>query len=42
MNFISEELQELYNKRRDLAKEIHNYFHGGEVFEGDEGFKTVR
>ena len=41
MDNISEELGELYNRRRELAKQIANYFHGGEVFENDEGYQAL-
>jgi flagellar biosynthesis chaperone FliJ len=41
MDYTSEDLGELYNRRRELAKQIANYFHGGEVYEGDEGYQAL-
>jgi hypothetical protein len=42
MDFISEEQSELYDRRRELAERIANYFHGGEVFEGDRGYQDLQ
>jgi hypothetical protein len=42
MDFMSEELSELYDRRRELAERISNYFHGSEVFEGDRGYQDLQ
>lgn len=41
MNYINEELSELYNRRKKLANKIANFFHGGQVYEGDRGYQDL-
>lgn len=38
----SEELNELYKQRRDLAERIANYFHNGIVNEDDKGYQKLQ
>jgi hypothetical protein len=38
----SEELNELYERRRDLAERIANYFRGSEVIEEDKGYQDLQ
>jgi hypothetical protein len=38
---MNEELDELYEKRRNLADKIANYFKGGKVYEGDKGYQDL-
>ena len=40
-NNFSENLAELYNKRRILADQILKYFHGGNVNEKNKGYQKL-
>ena len=41
MDFISEELSELYDRRRELAERIANFFYGAEPDYNDQGYQDL-